>query len=295
MTFIKIPLIFTRKTNLLNKKYNKRITLLSNKIENDKIENDKPKFYNPFIGSTLGIPLNIMQAIFTYNYYHANLIDLRLIALQFGIGSFTYGTDRLLDCSNYYNYILQNSKNISIVNINNLNQLESYNNSLHNEVINIYSQEKVDYYNFLLNNLYTSYLTLLTSYCYVGYNLLIENQGYIMFLALTSTLGYKPFKKNFGQLKALYIGTFWTLGTLVMPTLLIDHNYNILNDPNNYLPLFLIMFGSSNLLDNKDIIEDKIENINTLPVLYGNKTSTLISYSSFFFAFFIFINKYNGA
>ena len=292
MTFIKIPLIFTKRNNLLKQKY-KRITLLNNDYEE---KNDyEPNFFNPLIGTNLGIPLNIMQAIFTYNYYHANLIDLRLIALQFAIGSFTYGTDRLLDCSSYYKYILQNSKNISITNINNVNHLDTYNSTLYNEVVNIYSQEKVYYYNFLLNNLYTSYLTLLTSYCYVSYNLLIENQGYIMFLALTSTLGYKSFKTNFGQFKALYIGAFWTLGTLVMPTLLIDHNYNILNDPTNYLPLFLLMFGSSNLLDNKDIIEDKMENINTLPVLYGDKTSTIISYSSFFLAFLIFINNYNSS
>ena len=111
MTFIKIPLIFTKWDNLLKQKY-QRITLLNNDYE-EKNDNE-PKFFNPLIGTNLGIPLNIMQAIFTYNYYHANLIDLRLIALQFAIGSFTYGTDRLLDCSNYYKYILQNIKNISI-------------------------------------------------------------------------------------------------------------------------------------------------------------------------------------
>ena len=57
--------------------------------------------YNPIIGSNLGIPLNILQYVFTTTYYHENILNNELILLQFAIGIFTYGTDRLLDAINY--------------------------------------------------------------------------------------------------------------------------------------------------------------------------------------------------
>ena len=50
--------------------------------------------YNPIIGSNLGVPLNILQLVFTTTYYHENIITNELILLQFAIGIFTYGTDR---------------------------------------------------------------------------------------------------------------------------------------------------------------------------------------------------------
>tara|TARA_B110000305_G_C19134932_1_gene490727 strand:- start:523 stop:681 length:159 start_codon:yes stop_codon:yes gene_type:complete len=49
---------------------------------------------NPIIGFNLGIPLNILQYIFTTTYYYDNILNSELILLQFAIGIFTYGTDR---------------------------------------------------------------------------------------------------------------------------------------------------------------------------------------------------------
>ena len=35
----------------------------------------KNKFYNPIIGSNLGIPLNLLQYIFCYSHYNENIIN----------------------------------------------------------------------------------------------------------------------------------------------------------------------------------------------------------------------------
>lgn len=52
--------------------------------------------YNPIIGSNLGIPLNILQYVFTTTYYHENILNNELILLQFAIGIFTYEIQ--IDC-----------------------------------------------------------------------------------------------------------------------------------------------------------------------------------------------------
>ena len=80
--------------------------------------NTNDVFYNPIIGSNLGIPLNLLQYIYINTYYQENLITHELVALQFAIGIFTYGSDRLIDALQY-----SDSSNYSI--------------------------DKIDYYNFL--------------------------------------------------------------------------------------------------------------------------------------------------
>lgn len=242
--------------------------------QNNLNKNITNQIYNPIIGSNLGIPLNILQYIFTLNYYNENIINLEFILLQISIGIFTYGTDRLFDA---YNYNISIKDNINLV--------------------NKYSNDKINYYNYLLTNFNTNILIIFLSYLYI-LGLLIQNkETYPLLILLTSTLYYKDFKKNFGQFKAIYIGLFWTIGSVILPCILHDHNYNILSHPYNYLPCFLTMFGSSNLLDIKDINEDKYENINTLPVIFGSKNSIFISYTSILFSIILFSytdNFYNN-
>ena len=120
-------------------------------------------------------------------------------------------------------------------------------------------------------------------------NLLIQDiETLPISVLLTSTLYYRSFKENFGQLKAIYIGLFWTIGCVILPCVLHDHNYEILNHPYNYIPCFLTMFGASNLLDIKDIEEDKTENIYTLPVIFGSTNSILISHLAIFSSIVLF-------
>ena len=70
----------------------------------------------------------------------------------------------------------------------------------------------------------------------------------------------------------------WTISTVILPCFLYENNYNILNYPYDYLPCFLILFATSNFADIKDIDEDIINNISTIPVKYGKEFSNTLSF-----------------
>ena len=112
-------------------------------------------------------------------------------------------------------------------------------------------------------------------------------------MLLSSTIFYRNLKKEFGQFKAIYIGIFWTIGTIILPIVYHDHNYDIINYPLIYLPNVLSLFGSSNLLDIKDIKKDKEDNIYTLPVLYGENISICISHIAIFLSILLFSQNNN--
>ena len=236
--------------------------LMLNILNNTNSINNNKKFYNPIIGSNLGIPLNLLQYIYINTYYQENLITPKLVALQFAIGIFTYGSDRLIDALQY-----SDTSNYSI--------------------------DKIDYYNFLKKNKNFNIFVITLSYLYIT-SLLINNQEtYPILFLLTSTLGYKNFKTNYGQFKALYIGIFWTIGTVILPSVLISHNYDILKEPTIILPSIFNLFASSNLLDIKDVKEDKAEKIYTLPVIYGSNFAIGISHISIILAILLFYNNEN--
>ena len=249
-----------------NNIYNKNIILNTNFNNDDELN----IIYNPIIGSSIGIPLNIIQYIFTNIYYNYNVINIELILLQFAIGITTYGTDRLLDAIDYNNTIVLNNNN--------------------NEIIPL---EKKNYYNYLLKNVNYNIITILSSYLYILYLLSQESETYIFILLLSSTIFYRNLKKEFGQFKAIYIGIFWTIGTIILPIVYHDHNYDIINYPLIYLPNVLSLFGSSNLLDIKDIKKDKEDNIYTLPVLYGENISICISHIAIFLSILLFSQNNN--
>ena len=244
-------------------------------MNNDLQENNK--LYNPIIGSELGIPLNILQFIFTTNYYNENIIfdNKELILLQFAIGIFTYGTDRLFDALEYKNKYDSNKYDLNKYDLNKLD--------------NTYKLEKINYYTNILNNYNISRVSIIGSYIFILYILLPNEDTYIFLFLLTSTLKYKQIKTNFGLIKSSYIAIFWTVGTIILPCVYYDNTYEILNHPINYLPATLIMFGSSNFLDISDIEEDKKENINTLPVIYGKENIEAISNISIILGIFMFI------
>ena len=83
----------------------------------------------------------------------------------------------------------------------------------------------------------------------------------------------------------------WSGITYFLPCILHDNNLNSLLYPLDYLPLILSLTSASNLADSKDIEEDRINNITTLPVLYGNKISNSLSSTTLLIAsILIFIN-----
>ena len=89
---------------------------------------------------------------------------------------------------------------------------------------------------------------------------------------------YKSFKPLLGEYKAIYIGIMWCLASLVLPCVLYEHNYDILNYPLDYLPCILTLFATSNFADNRDIDEDKMNGIMTVPVKYGITTANIVSF-----------------
>lgn len=80
----------------------------------------------------------------------------------------------------------------------------------------------------------------------------------------------------------------WTLATICLPCIMYDHNYEIFNYPLDYLPCFLTLFATSNYADIKDITEDKMNNITTIPVAIGEKNSNIISIFALLFSTLIF-------
>ena len=138
--------------------------------------------------------------------------------------------------------------------------------------------------------------TIILAFFYDIDVLLSNEKTYPFIVILLSTFFYKDFKVNYGLLKPIYIGILWTISPIIIPCILYENNYNIFSHPEIYLPCFLTLFASSNLIDIKDIEEDKNNFIYTIPVKFGIKNSIIISYISIIFSsYLIFVNEnYNN-
>lgn len=200
---------------------------------------------NPANGLDMGIPLNIIQNVFTNLHYGQDIITPKMIVLQFLIGYYTYGKDRYKDALDY-------------------DKLS-------------YETTKQDLYEFLVKyqNLYK--LSYDVTFLVITYILLTdENQtsNLPILVLLYSTEFYKQIKKINPFLKPTYIAVMWTLSTVILPCYLHDHNLNILNSPLDYVPCAMTLFSTSTMLDLKDIEEDKQNNVETLAVKYGTEKTS---------------------
>ena len=203
---------------------------------------------NPLPGIDIGIPLTIFQNTYTTLHYGENIINFKDIALQFLIGYYVYGTDRYNDAIDYHYH--------------------PYNTTKSYMYQNIYKNKIFVYKCILFSYLTTIYLLMYDQY-YI-YN--------IPFLFLLQILNnYKKMKPALGPFKPVFISIMWTICAIGIPSVLHDHNYDIFYHPQDYLPCTLTLFSCSNIIDNKDIREDSINGINTIPVLYGKDTSNYIS------------------
>ena len=203
---------------------------------------------NPLPGLDIGIPLTIFQNTYTTLHYGENIINFKDIALQFLIGYYVYGTDRYNDAIDYHYH--------------------PYNTTKSYMYQNIYKNKIFVYKCILFSYLTTIYLLMYDQY-YI-YN--------IPFLFLLQILNnYKKMKPALGPFKPVFISIMWTICAIGIPSVLHDHNYDIFYHPQDYLPCTLTLFSCSNIIDNKDIREDSINGINTIPVLYGKDTSNYIS------------------
>ena len=104
---------------------------------------------------------------------------------------------------------------------------------------------------------------------------MINNIPFI--ILLYSTDYYNEIKKLGEFVKPSYIAVMWTFSAAVLPAIMHDHNYSILKYPMDYLPCAMTMFSSSTILDIKDIEEDKINGVKTIPSVYGLKKSQMLT------------------
>lgn len=221
----------------------------SHRIKNSPIMNDA----NLFTGFDIGIPLNIFSNIFTNLHYGYDITSAKSVLIQFLLGYYTYGKDRYSDALEY--------------------------------IANPYNSTKQDLYDFIYTNRDNYNITLSLSFIAIVYILLtsvsktdeiVYNLPFIPLFYLNGE--YKSFKPALGEYKAIYIGIMWCLASLVLPCVLYEHNYDIVNYPLDYIPCILTLFATSNFADNRDIDEDKMNGIMTVPVKYGITTANIISF-----------------
>ena len=222
---------------------------LPTRIKKSPIMNDA----NLFSGFDIGIPLNIFSNIFTNLHYGYDITTPKSVLIQFLLGYYTYGKDRYSDALEY--------------------------------IANPYNTTKQELYDFIYTNRDNYNITLSLSFIAIIYILLtsvsdkeqiVYNLPFIPLFYLNGE--YKSFKPALGEYKAIYIGIMWCLASLVLPCVLYEHSYDILNYPLDYIPCILTLFATSNLADNKDIDEDTSNGIMTIPVKYGITRSNIISF-----------------
>lgn len=220
---------------------------------------------NPLPGTELAIPISIFERIFTKLHYNSQPIIPYLFLVYSLISYSTYGLDRYLDALEY------NTTTIKPM----------------------ITESKIKLYDYLLNNKEFMNLSLFVSYALLT-KYFTENQETIIFLPLLLLNSqYKSIKKNYSDIKSSLIGIMWVLCSIVLPCVLYEHNYDILKDYQTYLPAFLSLISTSNVADIRDIEEDKINNVNTIPVKFGARAAYMISSLSLIISSIIFYNHPN--
>lgn len=207
-----------------------------------------PRMVNPLVGIDMGIPLNIIQNVFTNLHYGYDITTFKAILLQFLIGYYTYGKDRYRDALVYET--------------------------------NKYDTPKKELFEYLIKYKDLYKLSYDASFIFIVFILLMDENmiNNIPFIALLlSTDYYNEIKKLGPLIKPTYIAVMWTFSAAVLPAIMHDHNYSILNYPIDYLPCAMTMFSSSTILDIKDIEEDKINGVRTIPSVYGLEKSQMLT------------------
>ena len=207
-----------------------------------------PHMVNPLVGIDMGIPLNIIQNVFTNLHYGYDITTFKAILLQFLIGYYTYGKDRYRDALVYET--------------------------------NKYETPKKELFEYLIKYKDFYKLSYDASFIFIVFILLMDENmiNNIPFIALLlSTDYYNEIKKLGPLIKPTYIAVMWTFSAAILPAIMHDHNYSILNYPIDYLPCAMTMFSSSTILDIKDIEEDKINGVRTIPSVYGLEKSQMLT------------------
>lgn len=226
----------------------------------------KQNFFIPIINNlAVSIPVVAFENIFTNIHYGHSITNLNVATLQMLIVLYTYGTDRFKDTLDEYK------------------KDDEKDSQKNKEIFNKYKSEYSYFFNILLGIIIYQFIKIKDSYPFL--------------ILLLSTNFYRDLKKNIPIIKPFYVSFMWTLICFILPCFVYEHNYNILNYPIEYMPLFLNIFASSNFLDTKDADEDLKNNIITIPNKFGELNSNYLSMflliiSSVIFTFNHNINDY---
>lgn len=252
-------------------------------------------------GISIGIPMTILSYIYTHNHYHENILDIKMIIMFFLIGLYTYGNDRINDALQYeqlndrsiiyneqkiklYENILENKntlKNIYDASYIIFTCLMFENNGITKEsylFIILYNLSKFifslkyTFFSYYLGmNFYNKKIFYIFLYMFLYQTKIFENEFlYLPFLlTIDSTNYYIDIKKKIGFLKPYFVSSLWIMCIMILPSVIHDHNYDILKYPNDYMSPLLLLSSLSNLADIIDITQDKENGINTIPVVFG--------------------------
>jgi hypothetical protein len=207
-----------------------------------------PQMVNPLVGVDMGIPLNIIQNVFTNLHYGYDITTFKAILLQFLIGYYTYGKDRYRDALVYEK--------------------------------NRYDTPKKELFEYLIKYKDFYKLSYDASFIFIVFILLMDQDiinNLLFIVLLYSTDYYNEIKKIGPIVKPTYIALMWTFSAAILPAIMHDHDYSILKYPMDYLPCAMTMFSSSTILDIKDIEEDKINGVRTIPSVYGLEKSQMLT------------------
>lgn len=260
-------------------------------------------------GIMVGIPLNIISSYYTYQHYGENIITLKIATLELLLGFYTYGKDRLNDAVAFEKDVLNNKFGVMSATAASAelmtNKKETYKNILQNK----------GYYGDLYTNIYYLFVVILLNtnganiidsiICLALYQITkvlikfpVDFKPIIYFSAILLTamhqfdiLQYLPFLllldvtdnyiqikkiKSAGLFKSVFVASMWVTAVLILPAVIHDGDYSILNSPKDILSPFLLMFSLTNLADIPDVEIDKYNGIETIPAKYGTQTTYLI-------------------
>jgi len=210
-------------------------------------------------GIDIGIPLNLISNVFTNLHYNQNIMTNQMILLQFLIGYYTYGKDRYKDAIEYDQFKVETKKEL-----------------LYNSILKYKHIYRL------------SYCVAFYSIALILYEVDDPIHTIPILTLLYSTEYYKDLKKNISFLKPFYVSFMWTFATIILPSVLYEHNYDILFDVRDYIPCMLLLFASTNLADINDIKEDKMNKIETFPILFGEENTYKIMLGSIALSSFLF-------
>lgn len=210
-------------------------------------------------GAVLGVPLSIIQNVFTNLHYGYDITSWQSVVLQFLIGYYTYGKDRYKDALEYHEAP--------------------------------YATDKADMYNELVGNseFYADSYQVVFQIIMLIMLLEFRDLNIVPFiLMLYSCEFYKDLKRVIPLAKPVYVSTMWTLSSVVLPCVLYDHDFSIIQDVSAYLPCFFTMFALTNVADIRDVDVDRMNGINTIPVAFGQVPTATVAQVALLFSSLMF-------